>query len=67
MNKLREIAIAVIGGFIPLSPEELAAERIKVCEECPHFKKLARQCELCSCFMDLKTKILEAQCPINTW
>lgn len=65
---LKDIAIKLLRGELPpISPDELSRERLKVCEECPHFKRLARQCELCGCFLDLKTKLLEASCPINKW
>ena len=67
MSRLRDIAVQVINGIVPLSADELAEERIKVCEECTHFKKLLRQCDLCGCFLDLKVKILNAQCPAQKW
>ena len=64
---LKEIAQEVLAGKLMLSEAELARERLKVCQECPSFKKLTRQCALCSCFMDLKTKLLDASCPIAKW
>lgn len=68
MSQLRDIALKVLRGELPpLADGELAAERLKMCEKCPSFRKLARQCSLCSCFLDLKVKILEAKCPINAW
>jgi len=66
--KLRDIALGILKGELPpLAEGVLAEERLKVCSECPHLKKLARQCDLCGCFLDLKTKLLEASCPINKW
>jgi len=67
MSKLRDIAEKVIGGIIPLSEDELAVERLKVCKECPHVTRLFTQCDLCGCFLELKVKILSARCPINKW
>jgi hypothetical protein len=65
---LKDIAIGILRGELPaLSDGELAAERLKVCAECSHFRKMARQCDLCGCFMDLKTKMLEATCPAGKW
>lgn len=65
---LKDIAIKLLKGELPPMAEgELAAERLKVCVECSHFKKLARQCDLCSCWMDIKTKMLQASCPIDKW
>lgn len=65
---LKDIAFKLLKGELPaLAAEDLAKERLKVCEGCPHFKKLARQCALCSCFMDAKTKLVEASCPAGKW
>ena len=68
MSQLRDIAIKLMRGELPaLSDGELAGERLKVCAECPQFAKLARQCRLCGCFVDLKVKLLEATCPAGLW
>jgi hypothetical protein len=64
---LKDIARDLLAGKLLLSEDELKNERLKVCEECPSFKKLARQCDLCGCFMDLKAKILQASCPAGKW
>ena len=37
--------------------EEDAQKRIEICESCEFFWKPARNCMLCRCFMDVKTKM----------
>jgi Family of unknown function (DUF6171) len=65
---LRTIAIQLMQGKLPPMAEgELGNERLKVCAECEHFGKLARQCGLCGCFMDIKAKMLNAECPKGLW
>lgn len=64
---LKDIAKDLISGKVVLSEEELAKERLKVCEPCEHFTKMSRQCKLCGCFMDMKTKLLRATCPAGKW
>lgn len=64
---LREIAKDLLAGKLQLSEDELARERIKVCTTCPEFRKMSRQCNACGCFMDLKAKVLLAQCPLDKW
>lgn len=65
---LKDIAKGLLSGELPaISDQELSDERLKVCGSCMHFKKLVRQCELCGCFLDLKTKLLQASCPIDLW
>jgi hypothetical protein len=67
-STLRKIALDLLHGKLPpTASKELAEERLKLCEGCENFKPLARQCNLCGCFMDVKSKLLEAQCPIELW
>jgi hypothetical protein len=44
-----------------------AKERIEMCELCEHFKPGTRQCEICWCFMDIKTKMKNKSCPEDKW
>lgn len=51
----------------PRSLDEVAEERFAMCKGCEHFIKLSKQCKKCGCFMNLKTKLEEATCPIGKW
>ena len=65
---LKDIAKKLLKGELPMLAEaELAEERLKMCYACPSFRPVARQCDLCCCFLDLKTKLLEAECPMGKW
>ena len=64
---LKQIAADLIRGKIEFSEATLAESRLTECERCENFKRVSRQCSLCSCFMDAKTKLLHAGCPINKW
>jgi len=64
---LKEIARDMFSGQLKFSVEELATERMKICKSCPNFKPVSKQCSKCGCFMDLKTKLLDASCPIELW
>ena len=46
---------------------EVAEKRYNICESCPEFINLSRQCKKCGCFMFIKTKLNNAQCPIGKW
>jgi hypothetical protein len=51
-----------LSSFLPKEEaERIAAERLSICEACPHFTK-TRQCDICSCFMDAKVKLHAAYC-----
>ena len=41
--------------------------RISICESCDHFIKMTKQCSKCGCFMQLKTRLTNASCPIGKW
>jgi hypothetical protein len=65
---LKEIAKDLLAGKLPsTAAPDLARERMKICQACPEFRKIAVQCELCGCFLELKTKLLEASCPADKW
>ena len=44
-----------------------AKERIEMCESCEDFKPGTRQCGICWCFMDIKTKMKNKSCPKGKW
>lgn len=39
--------------------------RINVCKNCSDYD--GTRCKQCGCFMELKTKIKNARCPLNKW
>jgi len=48
-------------------PEYIPAARMGICQECPQFIKLTKQCKLCGCIMPLKTTLAHAECPAGKW
>jgi len=52
------------GGF---APNAIASERMSICLNCKFFHKTRRRCLKCGCFMDAKTKIAKAYCPMHYW
>ncbi len=68
MTTLKKIAIGILKGQLPAAAkDDLAKERMKLCTQCEYFTKLSRQCKLCGCFLDMKTKLLDASCPVEKW
>jgi hypothetical protein len=47
--------------------ETTANERLLICKACPELITLTSQCKKCGCFMNLKTKLEKATCPIGKW
>jgi hypothetical protein len=44
-----------------------AESRLSLCLACPHLIALTKQCKKCGCFMEAKTKLKSASCPIEKW
>ena len=51
------------GGF--KMNRSLGDKRFSMCQACPHFED--PRCTLCGCFMQAKTKIPQASCPVGKW
>ena len=49
------------------SPEELAEYRFEICKTCEWFRPKTETCKKCGCFMKLKTKLKDANCPMKKW
>lgn len=49
-----------------LMPEE-QEKRMELCLSCPELIGLTKQCKKCGCFMEAKTKLPHAECPIGKW
>ena len=47
--------------------DDLANNRLKICEECDSLIKLTKQCKECGSVMTLKVKLKEAKCPLGKW
>jgi len=47
--------------------EELASERMSICNSCPELIKATSTCTKCGCWMTAKTKYEEAKCPLGKW
>lgn len=45
---------------------EVRAKRLEICNECPELNKI-RQCKKCHCFVDGKTALENAYCPLRKW
>jgi len=46
--------------------DDIAHERMEICKSCKHLT-ITQQCTKCGCFMELKTKLKNAYCPIYKW
>ena len=49
-----------------VADKDVAHYRMAICTGCDKFNE-KRRCELCGCFMDIKTKIGSSKCPQEKW
>lgn len=58
-------------SFFTKTTESEARRRLTLCESCPTFIRLTRQCNPfkggCGCFVDLKTPLANESCPRGLW
>ena len=47
--------------------EELADARMAICNDCDRLINVTKQCRECGCFMVMKTKLINASCPLGKW
>ena len=40
--------------------------RMEVCEDCDRYTE-AKTCEICQCYMPLKTTMSNMRCPLDKW
>lgn len=70
LKEAGEIAKAKSTALLPedwIVPESISEERLNICKTCEHLYQRTNQCRLCACFMNAKTKLAAAKCPINKW
>ena len=51
----------------PRSEKDLIESRLAICNECPWLDKRFTKCKKCGCFMQLKTTLIQASCPLHKW
>lgn len=49
------------------APDEVAHQRMTICQGCPKFKPTMKICGSCGCYLPAKTKLKGATCPLNKW
>ena len=57
---------AVTGATLRVSPDTMS-ERRALCMGCPKLIQKTKQCDVCKCFILLKTQLAEESCPEGRW
>jgi hypothetical protein len=51
----------------PKANDTLSSSRMEICSGCEKFITVTKQCLQCGCFMNMKTRLLNAKCPLGKW
>jgi len=46
---------------------ELSKKRMEICLDCPELFHPTKNCKKCGCFMTLKTRLPDMECPLKKW
>lgn len=50
-----------------LANDTKVKERLSICQQCAFFETFQKRCTKCGCFMQAKTYLEAATCPIGKW
>ena len=50
-----------------VAPRAVITERMNTCRICDKFNATTQICDVCLCFLPLKTTMANAACPIGKW
>jgi hypothetical protein len=75
IHKKRDEKIAEGGAVSPIdmfdptkrAEDDIAEQRMSVCDGCEELIRFTKQCKQCGCFMAGKTKLKSATCPLGKW
>ena len=42
--------------------EQLSKYRLHICKSCENFNSIEKRCNICGCFLEAKTRVLNAVC-----
>lgn len=57
----------IINPKIEKLPKKEYQKRLDVCLGCDRLIKSTKQCKECGCFMNIKTQLPHASCPLGKW
>lgn len=48
-------------------PQEIYEDRMSICKSCVYYSSLLGNCTVCKCFMKVKSRIANQECPQKYW
>lgn len=67
VNLVQDAIGDVLKGNQLFAPEEEQIRRMEICKSCEHFSSEDIRCKKCGCFLEQKTSLNSAKCPVQKW
>jgi hypothetical protein len=72
LNKLKNKTSSIKSATVDLInvvkvDEDTKTDRMNICLSCEHLFHPTKNCKKCGCFMEAKTWLKSASCPIKKW
>ena len=66
-KSIKKGIIAATKGEKLISGPEEKDKRMKICLNCLNYNKISTLCDMCGCFVAIKTKLDYESCPAGKW
>jgi hypothetical protein len=66
-NTVGNVAKGVAQGHSVFVPDEIKKSRMDLCRTCSYFSRSDVRCKHCGCYLESKTGLRAAKCPIDKW
>ena len=50
-----------------VAPRSVHNERMEICKQCDRYQEQSQTCEICGCYLPLKTTMANMKCPVDKW
>ena len=50
-----------------LTDQPYVVERLEICKKCEFFDQEKMSCSQCGCYMQIKSRMPDATCPLGKW
>jgi hypothetical protein len=67
LSTMKDVAAGAIQGEGLFVSEDVYTTRMNICRTCEFFVRDTSRCTQCGCFMEAKTRLVKAHCPIHKW
>ncbi len=67
VGSAKDIISGVVVGENLIVSDEVHNHRMNICGGCEFFIKENKRCSKCGCFMHVKSKFSQTNCPVDKW